>query len=456
MARPQQVTDDQIRQALLMGSGSASELCDRLSRLSGNTLSRPALSRRLAAMADVAVLGAGPAAQTHLLKSVSGISQWPVWQVLPSGQVNALGRILRTQQGWAWDFNQWRGFNESLPWFIQDEIPQGFLGRHLAERFDVSPDKSGVWPDDEVLRHISGLNTMGDLLIGMDQYNAHITGIAPPVLSLSDLTSHTHDVLKAAIGGSSAGGEQPKIVCSVDGFGDCIVKFSDDVTHNQNARRWGDLLVAEKLASDVLRQHGIQAAETEVAQQGGQMFLLSRRFDRLNNGGRYGVVSLRTLVAEFVGGDMSGPWGAPVAALHQQGVINDCRHDVELSWAFGHLIANSDMHFGNLSFLRAHALDSWRNGKPHADCRFGLAPIYDMLPMAFAPTRSGTMRYEPLTIQLNGAIGQALWQQAFHMADSFWQQVALHAFVSTGFKEIADQQRQWLIRELPAQIGRCA
>jgi hypothetical protein len=43
---------------------------------------------------------------------------------------------------------------------------------------------------------------------------------------------------------------------------------------------------------------------------------------------------------------------------------------------FGALIANTDRHFGNLAFY------------DHYDGRFKLAPIYDMLPMLFAPEHS--------------------------------------------------------------------
>ena len=40
---------------------------------------------------------------------------------------------------------------------------------------------------------------------------------------------------------------------------------------------------------------------------------------------------------------------------------------------FGSLVANTDRHFGNLAFFDQY------------DGRFSLAPIYDMLPMLYAP-----------------------------------------------------------------------
>jgi HipA-like C-terminal domain len=46
---------------------------------------------------------------------------------------------------------------------------------------------------------------------------------------------------------------------------------------------------------------------------------------------------------------------------------------VRLVDTFGSLIANTDRHFGNLAFF------------DHYDGRFRLAPVYDMLPMLYAP-----------------------------------------------------------------------
>ncbi len=44
--------------------------------------------------------------------------------------------------------------------------------------------------------------------------------------------------------------------------------------------------------------------------------------------------------------------------------------------AFGRLIGNTDMHYGNLSFFRQD---------PPAKAFFRLAPVYDQLPMLYAP-----------------------------------------------------------------------
>ncbi|MGK7521002.1 HipA domain-containing protein, partial [Salmonella enterica] len=71
-----------------------------------------------------------------------------------------------------------------------------------------------------------------------------------------------------------------------------------------------------------------------------------------------------------------------------QGIIDAVAHQqIEKIWAFGRLIANSDMHAGNLSFY-------------YSDAPMALAPVYDMLPMAYAPAASGMLRYAPVDIRV--------------------------------------------------------
>ncbi|MEX0633795.1 HipA domain-containing protein [Serratia ureilytica] len=72
---------------------------------------------------------------------------------------------------------------------------------------------------------------------------------------------------------------------------------------------------------------------------------------------------------EFSGsGHANWPGRRAVAASDRSSVYQR----VAPYWAFGRVIANSDMHQGNLSFL-------WITQRPVM-----LAPLYDMLPMAFA------------------------------------------------------------------------
>ena len=92
-------------------------------------------------------------------------------------------------------------------------------------------------------------------------------------------------------------------------------------------------------------------------------------------------------------------------SLAKQKVITpDAADTSELLWAFGSLIGNSDMHNGNLSFISEH-------GRP-----YGLAPAYDMTPMAFAPTSSGRLPDAIAAITLNSCVSNENWRKAQQMA----------------------------------------
>lgn len=79
--------------------------------------------------------------------------------------------------------------------------------------------------------------------------------------------------------------------------------------------------------------------------------------------------------------------------------------------AFGRLIGNSDMHQGNLGF---HLQDRGP---------LALAPVYDMLPMSLAPSRSGVLRTaSPIAAvapERSGQLAPLQW-----LAAAFWQRVA--------------------------------
>jgi serine/threonine protein kinase HipA of HipAB toxin-antitoxin module len=90
---------------------------------------------------------------------------------------------------------------------------------------------------------------------------------------------------------------------------------------------------------------------------------------------------------------------------------------------FGGLIANTDRHFGNLAFLDDY------------DGKFALAPIYDMLPMMFAPEHDQTpVRVfdppGPATDSLR-AFGRAR-----ALAEKYWRACAQDERISEEFRHI--------------------
>jgi hypothetical protein len=75
-------------------------------------------------------------------------------------------------------------------------------------------------------------------------------------------------------------------------------------------------------------------------------------------------------------------------------------------WAFGVLIANTDRHNGNLSFIG--------EGRP-----YDLAPAYDMTPMAFAPRSGGGLPDTISEATIHASVANETWRQAATLAQSF-------------------------------------
>ena len=88
---------------------------------------------------------------------------------------------------------------------------------------------------------------------------------------------------------------------------------------------------------------------------------------------------------------------------------------------FGELIANTDRHFGNLAFFDRY------------DGRFALAPVYDMLPMLYAPEHGQlierTFMPPPPTAQT-----LSVYARANALAQHHWRRVAADERVSAAFR----------------------
>jgi hypothetical protein len=65
------------------------------------------------------------------------------------------------------------------------------------------------------------------------------------------------------------------------------------------------------------------------------------------------------------------------------------------------------MHNGNLSFVSAH-------GRPYE-----IAPVYDMLPMAFRPGSSGNLPNSLNSANLQSCIPPTTWRLALDLADAY-------------------------------------
>jgi HipA-like C-terminal domain len=332
--------------------------------------------------------------------------------------------------------------HSELPWFLQDLKPTGFLGRawlraHLDGGF---PPDLARWTADDVLRYAAlyGTNLLGGWVVGeyaLEATQAWIRHSDRPEISLQSLPLLAERALAGAAWGSSVGGEQPKFL-GWRGNSECIVKFSPPID-SPAGRRWADLLVAEHLVHVVLGSAGIGSCRSEIIDAGSRRFLVVERFDRLGNHGRLGVVSLGPLDSQGVAGELRR-WSAATEGLggsargpSGQGhlpppqVPPPVQERIRWLEAFGVLIANTDMHPGNLAL---------RLDGTHI---VGLAPVYDMLPMYFAPRFGGEL---PRGAYLPTAERSDFPETACTAAQELWERVALDARVSADFVAVARAQ----------------
>ncbi len=322
--------------------------------------------------------------------------------------------------------------SDSLPWWLFDMRPQGYLGRAYASRHATAlglPRQLNEWDDTDALRAllVQGHDAVGNLLLG-DAARERFLSARYQAINQADKT-HAYiqlaaDAARGEIQGSSAGGEQPKFVTyaqTANGPRHLIVKFSlpDD---NPVTERWRDLLLAEHLALDTLNREGIAAVHTQIEDFGNQRFLEIERFDRSGELGRHALVSLKALDAEFVGAGSAG-WTVITGALAKAGLVTpQAAAGAALLQAFGDLIGNTDMHTGNLSFVSDH-------GRPYE-----LAPAYDMLPMGFQPRSSGALPTELGGLTPQAGIEAETWQRACQVARHYLARLHHESRFSAAFQ----------------------
>lgn len=285
-----------------------------------------------------------------------------------------------------------------LPWFLTPLQPQGFLGRELARLRPDFPADPDAWSLAQILymavNHQS--DPPGAFELGVAAGQLPVVQ-APQALALrlvfyDELTANIHTRLPA---GSSAGGEQPKFTSLVPvgdnppGLEHCIVKFTPP-RGTPFGERWHALLQLEHLANEVLRAHGMAAAQTRLLHSSQRTYLESVRFDRIGLAGKRHVVPASALHDEFVR-QPRRHWVASCEALAAQGLLPaDDLRSVALCYLFGQYIGNTDMHFGNLSFFVDDV----------ACPRLALTPVYDMLPMMWRPNiHSGMLELDPVRPQ---------------------------------------------------------
>ena len=428
-------------------------------------ISQPSVSRLLASAGGRIVrIGRARASRYALGHDIARAgSRWPLYRIDSEGRGESLGE-LRALHGGGFHLEPAHplpafvhgsfsdGLFPGLPWFLDDQRPQGFLGRAFVRRVapDIgAPDDLVRWQADDVvlalLRH--GEDEPGDLVLGEDALQRALKAmLSPDVIALSERATRYPEFAEVALAGedigSSAGGEQPKFTAllrEASGVRAVIVKFSERTT-TPAGERWADLLQCEHLAGAVLREHGIAAAESEIVYADGRVFLQSTRFDRMPALGRRGLVSLAALDAAHYGHGRIDWWKFALQLQRDGWLTADDARALAIRGWFGALIGNSDMHLGNASVVL-------RDARPLA-----LAPSYDMLPMALRPASTGEIVARTLALVPPLPEQNALWSEAARMAQDFWWRVEARAGISIDMSRIAGEQA----RKLEAAISRFA
>lgn len=416
-------------------------------------------AQRLVAAAGDAAVGAGQTRRRRIAwrRDVRGQRMAaPVYRIDAEGRPQAVG-LLRpvwpggghldtTAPAWPQPDEARDGWYGGLPYPLYDLRPQGFLGRAFARRHGEAlalPTDPRLWDDDALLLALGavGDDLPGDLLVGDAALRRFLDARlqAPAALPEAGLATQyatlAAQALEGALPGSSAGGEFPKFTVARERAGmatpHCVVKFSgaDD---SATVQRWRDLLVCEHLAAQAL---GDESARTRLLAHGGRHFLESERFDRIGAQGRRGVVSLENVNAGLVG-EAGDDWARVAQALAARGLLSaaDAERVAERQ-LFGQLIANSDMHGGNLGFFcSAEGLR--------------LAPSYDQLPMRYAPQAGGEVLSPAFTPGLPMPAERDRWLRVAPRALGFWQVAAVDERIGPDFRALCAGNAATLARAL--------
>lgn len=430
-----------------LGLASAIELSNGLGISPATTL------RILKSKPDQIVqIGSTKQARYALRKAIKGeYGSIPVYLIDELGKGHEIGSLetiepqgvifIQIQNTFPTDVEHAKGYWTGLPYFLYDMKPQGYLGRNIARKISLDlgvPPDPDRWSDDDTLYALMkrGSDTTGNIIVGEASYQLWLDSKSSkaPVRetnigqSYAELAEQTAEELGQ---GSSAGGEFPKFTTSRNLPGSStphvIVKYSGN-DDSKPVRRWADLLVCEHIALEVIKSHlQLKAATSRIIISNGRTMLETERFDRVGDYGRKSLVSLSSVDGAFLGTGESS-WPDAVEKMVKLNLLSrEDEHHVLLLWWFGHLIGNTDMHFGNLSL---HILDG----------KFDLAPAYDMLPMMYAPLAGGEIPLKKYSVKMPMPKHRATWMKAKDGAVSFCKRCLDDDRISIQFKKVIQVQ----------------
>ncbi|MEX1167707.1 MAG: transcriptional regulator, partial [Hydrogenophaga sp.] len=217
-------------------------------------VSQPTVSRALRpllAAGQVLKVGAARAQRYLLPRAIEGVGAVvPITEILASGEARPFGTLIALVGGGFWmeEAQGQSAFHASLPWFLYDMRPQGFLGRGFSPAHPTLhlPTNLNHWSDDHILKALvhAGVDQPGNLLVGALAFDLFLSrqpaANRQPAIDYPPLAQQA---LGSGQGGSSAGGEQPKFSAQRDGH-PVLVKFSS-AGDGPADQRWRDLLICE-------------------------------------------------------------------------------------------------------------------------------------------------------------------------------------------------------------------
>jgi hypothetical protein len=436
MAAMPVVSAELILRRLNDGAASSPQIEQALGQ-SQSTISR--LLRQLIAAGQVIRIGSRRGARYASLRAIEGIgARWPLRRIDERGHVHELG-TLHSLSGGEYLLDsapktfRWADTTHGLPYYLQDQRPAGFLGRAVPARYPelALPQRVADWNDDHYLRYLTqrGSDAVGDLVLGDRALDEALQAMHQrPALREDERATNyprlVEQVMEGGLPGSSAHGEHPKFVALLAGPAprQVLVKFSPSM-RTRVGERWADLLVAEHLAHQVLAADGIAATQSRIERFADRVYLETVRFDRVERVGRVGVSSLFAIDSALYG--KLDNWIDAGKRLAADRRIDAATLDsIRLLATFGALIANTDRHLGNLACFDRY------------DGRFTLAPVYDMLPMLYAPEHD---ELPARTFVPPAPVADTLRQfgRARALAERYWSACADDARISADFRALA-------------------
>ena len=435
----------EIERSLRFGPRTAGEI---LTEINASQASFSRAVRGLEKTGRVLRLGRARATRYGLRRHLAGTGEdtWPLYTIDESGHPAPVAELtcialdqfaLRTTippESFPARSILREDFSPSLPFFFQQLRPEGFLGRAQLRTLDLDLDVPAAirnWSEDHVLKFLvlRGEDLSGCWIVGqfslerfLRQKYTIIDGTDGEIFA--DLARRA---LAGEAPGSSAGGEHPKFTALLRDAPytepyHAIVKFSSPA-NDPVAQRGRDLLRAEHQALEILGAAGFSVSPTRLLEFDSQIFLIVQRFDRVGERGRRPYIALGWLDDEFIGRRRNVRESAHRLQEQERITPQDC-DTIQVASFFGDFIGNTDQHFGNTSF-------SWNNRG------FFLAPLYDVLPMHYAPSALGQFRSDTHPEPVRFPEHADAYDHARILAERYWSQVQDDSAYSADFRSIA-------------------